>query len=271
MSFEVNDFSAEVLQKSQTVPVLVDFWATWCGPCKTLSPVLERLAAKNEGRWVLAKVDTDSNQELAARYGVRGIPHVKLFMGGNVVDEFTGALPEQAVIRWLEKVLPDRFKKDLARTEEFLRAGNTEEARLVLQGVLQQDPLHDGARVLLAKILLFSENARALELVKGIEENSEGFPMADAIRTIVHLMAKAALAPELVEDNVRDSYRAAISMLVNQEFNGALTGFIDVIRRNRYYDDDGSRKACLAIFRILGEEHEITRRHRREFGSALNV
>ena len=106
MSHEITDFTTDVLERSNSIPVLVDFWAAWCGPCRTLGPVLERLAEKQAGRWVLAKVDTEKFPQIAAQYGVRGIPNVKLFIKGKVVDEFTGALPERAVEQWLAKAVP---------------------------------------------------------------------------------------------------------------------------------------------------------------------
>ena len=271
MGFEVKDFSVDVIAKSQAVPVLVDFWAAWCGPCKTLGPILERLASGSDGRWVLAKVDTDKNQELAAQYRIQSIPNVKLFVDGKVVDEFAGALPERAVAQWLEKALPDRFREDFVRAEEQLSSGNTGEGRVLLERVLQQDPSNEKARVLLAKTFLFSDYAKAIALVEGMEEYSEFFPMAEAVRTIVRLMEKGGHPEALGEEGVKSTYLDGIRLLSLNDFDGALNRFIDVIRRNRYYDEDGSRRVCIAIFRILGEEHDVTRRHRRDFGSALNI
>ena len=132
MLYEVEDFTKDVIDRSRTVPVLVDFWAEWCGPCRTLGPVLERLAGKAGGRWVLAKVDTDRNQELAARYGIRGIPNVKLFVDGEVANEFTGTLPESAVAQWLERALPDPLRNEVARAEGLLQSGKVREAQTVL-------------------------------------------------------------------------------------------------------------------------------------------
>lgn len=269
MSFEISDFAADVLQRSKTIPVLVDFWAAWCGPCKVVGPVLEKLAGRAEGRWVLAKVDTDRNQTIAAQYGVRSIPSVKLFVDGKVADEFVGALPEPAVARWLEKALPGKNAKLIEEAERHFREGNEAAGKKVLEEVLVQEPENEPARTMLARYLVLSQTQRALELVAGIEEHSEHFPLVDAVRTIGLLLQKLDHAEVLPDDAVKNSYLEAIRKLSQSEFNAAVGQFIEVIRTNRYYDDDGARKACIAIFKILGDEHDVTRSKRREFSSAL--
>jgi putative thioredoxin len=270
-AYEIQDFSRDVLERSRTLPVVVDFWAEWCGPCKVLGPILERLAEKGNGRWALAKIDTDAHQDLAARYGVRGIPNVKLFVDGNVVNEFTGALPEPMVAQWLERALPNRFRKDIEHAEHLLQTGNIAEANKVLENVLTKEPGNHHAMVLLAMNLVFADPEKASKLVRGIEEDSEQFAMAEAIRTIADLLGKKDHPAVLPEDPAKEKYLKAIRDLTQQKYDSALGTFIDLIRENRFYDDDGSRKAVIAIFRILGDENEITLKYRRDFGSALNA
>jgi putative thioredoxin len=265
MSTEISDFQTDVLERSKTIPVLVDFWAEWCGPCRMLTPVLERLAEKHAGRWVLAKVNSDIHQDIAARYGVRGIPNVKLFIDGSVTDEFTGALPERAIETWLEKALPNPFRKELSSAEELIKAEDVEGARSLLERLLKSDPSNDDARVLLAGTYLPEDPERSKALVEGIEEDSPHYPFADALRTISALRRKENLPP----GPSRGEYLLGIQELSKNNFDGALEHFIEVIRQDRSFDDDGARKAVIAIFRILGEDHEITRRHRRSFSSAL--
>ncbi len=268
-TYEITDFQSDVVERSKTIPVLVDFWAEWCGPCKMLGPVLERMAARSEGRWELAKVDTEAHQDIAAEFGIRSIPNVKLFSDGAVIDEFTGALPEQAVARWLEKALPDKFRHDIARAEAMVLDGNLPGAQTILEKILKSDPGHEPARVILARTKVWSDPASARALVEGIEEHSDQFPMADAVRTIAQLLSKSGDTGALAEGPTRQQYAAALRSLAGRDFAAALRAFIDVVREDRAYEDDGARKACVAIFRVLGEEHDITKQFRREFSSAL--
>ena len=140
MNHEVKDFSTDVLQASFNKPILVDFWAEWCGPCRVLGPSLERLAAKNNGEWSLVKVNSDENPELSAEYGIRSIPNVKLFYKGEVINEFVGALPEQAIIEWLKKNIPGKHQDLLSNAETLLSSGNEMEAQQILDELLRKDP-----------------------------------------------------------------------------------------------------------------------------------
>ncbi|MBP1648697.1 MAG: thioredoxin, partial [Bacteroidetes bacterium] len=157
MNHEVHDFTKDVIEQSFKVPVVVDFWAEWCGPCKMLGPILERLADQSAGKWVLAKVDTDRNEDLAVRYGVRGIPNVKLFVDGKVASEFTGALPERAVVQWLEKALPDQNRKELETARQLIQEGKHSEAQQLLETVLSRTPANEQGRALLAAILIWQD------------------------------------------------------------------------------------------------------------------
>jgi len=268
---EVSDFNTQVLGRSYEVPVVVDFWAEWCGPCKVLGPILERLERAGNGRWILAKVDTDRNQDLAEQYGIRGIPAVKLFVGGQVVSEFTGALPEVMLRKWLAKSLPDKNKEKIASARSSLSSGLESEALATLMTVLEEDRDNVEARILLAVIHLFSDPEQSLSLVTGIEADSEHYPLANAVHGIATLTGRLGNAESFPEGGARSTYVEAIEYLKSRRFEEAVRKFIDVIRMNREYDEDGARKAVVAIFRILGEEHQVTQGYRREFGSALNA
>lgn len=269
MNYEVKDFEREVLERSKQIPVVVDFWAEWCGPCRILGPVLERLAATADAKWQLAKVNTETMPEVAKRYNIRSIPNVKLFVDGNVVAEFIGALPEPLVKQWLQKHIPSRNRHEIRRAEELLLQNKTSEARELLDRIHAEEPDNHRARVLLAQMYLYDNPQRALELVQPIAADSEVFDIAEAIRTFADLFDKGYHPEKLPEDVVKQTFLSGIKKLGQRDFAGALEAFIEVIRTNRYYDDDAARKACVAIFKILGEENEITKRYRREFSRAL--
>lgn len=270
MDFAVKDFQKEVIEKSFDVPVLVDFWAEWCGPCKVLSPVLERLAEQAAGNWVLAKVDTDKNQDLAAQFGIRGIPNCKLFSNGKVINEFTGALPEQSLKEWLKKSVPGKFADSIEKAKNLLRDGNLPAAKVILEEIHNGDLNNPGVNILLAKVLLFENPKEAIRLTEYTDAAGELPELSDSIKTLADLLSSNRFE-NIKPTDAKAEYLNAIAKLRNKNFNDALELFINVIRSDRELDDDGARKACIAIFKYLGEEHEITQKHRRDFGSALYV
>lgn len=270
MSFDVKNFEEEVLERSYDVPVVVDFWAPWCSPCRVLGPVLEQLAAQSNNKWVLGKVNTEEQVEVARQFRVQGIPNVKLFVDGRVADEFVGTLPEHLVRRWLRKSIPSPYRRQVTEAQHLLLAGRSSDAQVLLEEVRQFEPENVEARVLLAQAVLFSDTTRAAELVQDVEE-AELSELTDAIKTIERLGLISKNPSSLPPSPVRDRYLRAVFALFKRDFARALRDFIEVIRNDRYYDDDGSRKACIAIFKILGEEHETTLQYRRDFSSALYV
>jgi putative thioredoxin len=261
---DIVDFPRDVLARSRVLPVVVDFWAEWCGPCRVLGPVLESLAEAAGGAWELKKLNTEDFPDIATQYGVQSIPCVMLFMDGRVVDEFVGALPEQAVLAWLDKALPDPFAHDVARAELLHAGGQVEDARAILEMVLDARPSHEAASVLLAATLFFADRARALALVASIETGPAA-ERAEAIRQFAALLSALDEPQALAEGPMRDQYREALNALGRMDFTAALERFIEVLRRDRYYMNDSARKACIAIFKFLGEDHDTTRAFRREF------
>lgn len=266
---EVKDFQKDVIEKSYDKPVLVDFWAEWCAPCRMIGPVLEKLADENNDSWELAKVDTDKNQEIAVKYGVRGIPNVKLFRNGEVINEFTGALPEPAIKDWLKKSIPSKFADQIEHAKVLLMNGNSTDARIILEDIQKGDINNSEVKVLLAKILLFDNPEEAKRLIANVDGNLENKELAEAINTLDELLIRDL--DSLPVAAVKEKYLSAIENIKKQDFDSALTKFIEIIREDRSYDDDGARKACIGIFKFLGEENEITIKHRRDFGSALYV
>lgn len=269
MNYDVQNFTTDVLNRSYQTPVLVDFWAEWCGPCRMLSPILERLANKYKHDWVLAKVNTEQFPELAQQYGIQGIPTVKLFVDGQVAGEFVGALPEPQIEQWLQKVLPSKQREHIKKAQELLFEGNTAKARKILQQVLQAEPDNAQAAVFLAETYLKDDPQQAQDLVQHVTAASEYFPLAEGIRTFAGLFLAFDQPETLPDAPVKATYLQAIQHTRATEYEAALQAFLKVVRQNRAYHDDGARKACLAIFQFLGNDHDLTRTYRSELSSAL--
>lgn len=265
MAVEVTNFQKEVLEQSYTRPVLVDFWAPWCGPCRVLGPTLEKLARENGEAWRLAKVNTDEHPDLSIEYGIRGIPAVKLFVEGQVVNEFTGALPEYAVRQWLDEALPSEAKKHLAQAQAALETNRPDLAEPLLRGVLAEEPDNATARILLAQLLAFRAPDEAAALIQGATAEPGLIQIQEAIQTVARLLDLKGHPNDLPDEAGKALYLDALTALARRDFDTALANLIDVLQKNRYYDDDGARKAGIALFTLLGPDHPVTRKYRRTF------
>jgi len=269
MAHDVTDFQREVIERSRTVPVLVDFWAEWCGPCRMLGPVLEKLAGEAAGRWELAKVDTEAHQDVAAEYGVMSIPSVKLFVNGAVVNEFMGAQPEASVRRWLDAVMPSPQSKQVDEGRARLAAGDAAGAETIAAAVLAQSPDDRDARMLMAEALLHRDPAAAERLAAALAGEGDDPTRAEAIRTLARV---AALEPaRLPEAPARDAMLAAAAAVRSGDYALAMERILDVMRADRRYADGIARDAGRSVFVLLGLEHPVTEKYQRTFGSLLHV
>lgn len=269
-SYDVTDFDQQVVGQSRSLPVVADFWAAWCGPCRILTPILERLAAQAEGKWLLAKVNTEEQREKSIAYNIQSIPNVKLFSDGKVIAEFVGALPEYAVTQWLKQHLPSKNITNIERARTMMQQGQTTEARKILEQILLQEDDNQEVKALLAKSLLFEDRLRAAELIQGVDDPRYD-ETSETVRTMLYLVDASEHPDRLAPTPTRQQYLDAIGHIRRHRFEEALEAFINIIRNDRYYDDDWARKACIAIFKYLGEENQITMKYRKEFSGALYV
>ena len=263
---DVSDFQSEVLDASHSLPVLVDFWAPWCGPCRVLGPVLDKLASEANGRWRLAKVNTDENQSLMATYGIRGIPAVKLFSNGSVLGEFTGALPEHQVRTWLDEQLPTESGTRYAAALAAWESGDRTAARAELETALGNEASGSwvaDARLRLARLIVFDEPERALNLLDGME-------LPIDVESVRHIAALMSFDPTLLKEApAREGYAKGLAALRDGQPDQAIQSFIATVQADRSYEDDGARKAVVALFQTLGEDHPVTIKHRPLFNMSL--
>jgi putative thioredoxin len=244
------DFDPRVVERSRELPVVVDFWAEWCGPCRTLTPALERAATARAGKVELAKLDTDANQRLAASFGIRGIPAVKAFRGGRVVDEFVGALPPPRVEAFFDGVVP-------SEADELAARGAAEGDEAALRRALELDPRNAEAKRTLGRLLLRRAQAdEALELL----EPAAGDFIADglAARARLALAGHEELRPAFEAWDSRDHERA-----------------LELLQEGLTAADDGDtrdllRRVMVAIFTELGADHPLAREHRRRLAATLS-
>lgn len=274
------DFAEKVLARSRTVPVLVDFWASWCAPCQMLMPVLARLADEYRGKFLLAKVNTDAEQELALRYGIRSLPTVRLFKDGEPVDGFIGVQPERAIRALIERYIVRESDAMAAQARELLAAGRTDEALALLRRAAERDPGNDRVTVALAEAQLAAgrpeeaeQAIRTLPPARGSEADIVALKARlEFARLAAGAPPCAALEQRLAADpnDSEARYFLAVRHIAAGRYESGLEQLLELVRRDRRFREDAARKAMVGVFNILGGTHPLTNRYRGLLSSALN-
>jgi putative thioredoxin len=271
------EFETAVLDRSLEVPVLVDFWAPWCGPCRVLGPVLEKLAEEYAGDFVLAKVNVDECPSLAGALGIQGIPAVKLFRDGDIASEFTGALPEPAVREFLSRFLPSAADKQAQQAALLEQEGKSAQAKAAYQQILDADPNHAKALLGMGGLLVNEGNVQA-----ALDQLDKMSLVADERKEADRLIARIKLGEGGAQDdaalrakvdsepnNLATRFELAQALAGMEKYEEALAEFLTIVKIDRGFQDDGGRKGMVQIFEVLGSDHPLTDRFRSELASVL--
>ena len=271
------DFEAKVIERSTKVPVLVDFWAPWCGPCKVIGPVLEKLSKQWAGRFELVKVNMDESPMLAQVLRIQSIPAVKLFINGQIQDEFVGAYPEPEVVRFLDHNLPSEKVEDAVQGLRLWQAGDNAGAMRVFLPVLQNEPKNAAALIGMGHCLLDEGNLEGAKeaAAKVNEADLEKLGERQQLEKLLSILRsriflnEACQPPAGTSGPLDEQLRAACQAALTGQFERALEPLLNIVRTDRKFRDDMGRKALLAVFDLLPPDSPLRSTYRQKLSNLL--
>ncbi len=274
------NFQQGVIENSHKVPVLVDFWAEWCQPCKMLMPIMEKLVEEFNGKFLLAKVNSDEQKQLGTTYGVRGIPNVKIFRYGEVVGEFTGVQSESYIRTLIERHLPTEADDLRAQAFEAIRKDDLANGRKLLEQAAESDPRNTVIQIDIAHLdAQEGHYKQAAERLQNLGQEARDKPEVASLLSKIEFSQATQDTPDtqtlekLIADNPKNSearYQLAAHFAMEGNYQAALDQFLQLVMRDRKYNDDAGRRAMLAIFTMLGDDHELTSAYRRKMFNAMH-
>jgi len=280
MNQQVNDitdaeFEQAVIQRSSEIPVVIDLWAPWCGPCRQLTPILEKVAADRGEEFELVKLNVDENPEVAALLGARSIPLVVAFRGGERVDQFMGLQPESAINQFIDRIQPSEADKLVQQGMQLFEQGNKADAFACLRQAVSLERHHEDAHLVLATMLSSEgEHDQALTVLNAVPSNGHDAAarLQAEIRTqmagsedVAELQAEFERQP----DDMEAGMRLAGALAAGADYQSALTLLLELISRDPGYNDGAARRAMLDVLEILGPGNDLTREYRRKLAKLL--
>lgn len=263
-------FQQAVIERSHSVPVVVDLWAPWCGPCRTLGPILEKIANEAQGAFVLAKVNVDENPRIAQAFRVQGIPAVKAIVNGRLIDEFAGALPESQVRAWLQRFVqfPETTADNLLEAAAALEVSNPQEAAARYRVALGDNPENTAAMLGLGRLLVLQGEPEGAATLSQIPRNDPHYNQAQGWLALANFMSEAD-QPQPEDNPLAARYWQAAHAVRAQDFSTAIEELLAIIMRDRSFRDDAARKTLLSLFDALGNDHPLVAPSRRKLANLL--
>ena len=265
-----SDFEYQVLAYSQNVPVVVDYWAEWCIPCRTLGPILERLAEEGQGSFRLAKVNVDENPNLAIRYAVRSIPVVKAFRHGKVIAEFIGLQPEPRVREFVRSIAPSENDLLLEKAYSLLDTSQVKEAEETCRQVLEKSPDNSRALLGLSRSLLLQGRGHESYAILADFPASREYQSAEILRPLSRVLIELESGKFFqLESPIDATFNNAMRLIKRGHIEAAMDGLLDILREDKHYRDGLARQVMVALLEAQGDNQPNSRQYRNELASVL--
>lgn len=279
-SVNTKDFQSVVIDGSFKQPVLVDFWADWCEPCKTVMPVLAKLVDEYAGKFILAKVDTEKEQELAAHFGIKSLPTMKLIVNGQIVAERSGALPEGEIREFIKPFITSESDKIMLAAMTAHEQNRFADALELMNQALAKDPSNSDLKINIARVIFIQDDkVGSLALLDSLSDDDKNKPDAVKLRAEIKMSDQLENTPDLdqIEQRLVDNPNDCEALLhkshhlsANGDHELAMDCLIKIILVDRLFEDDAGHKGLLAMFDILGGENTSVQKYRRKLFTLLH-